>query len=79
MRKPRKDAQLKIDLDKGLKERVEALFQRQGVNMTEGVTRLLRTFADAGEDLHPLLLDQVRGASAKDLARAILRRLSREG
>ncbi len=74
MSNPGDAAQVKFKLDRGLKERVEAVFARQGVNMTEGLVRLMRTFLDAGEELQPMLLDQVRGQSRKDLARAILRR-----
>lgn len=77
MNHPEGMAQVKFKVGRGLKDRVEAVFTRQGVNMTEGLVRLMRTFLDAGEDLHPLLLDQVRGASRKDLARAILRRMGK--
>lgn len=77
MNHPEGVAQVKFKVGRGLKDRVEAVFTRQGVNMTEGLVRLMRTFLDAGEDLHPLLLDQVRGASRKDLARAILRRMGK--
>lgn len=69
--------QVKIRVDSGLEERLKLIFQRQGVTFTEGTLRLFRTFVDAGEELHPLLLDQVRGASRKDLVRAILRRMAK--
>ena len=71
------DAQIKVRVDADLKEKVEAAFGRQGVTMTEGLTRLMRTFLAVGEELHPLLLEQVRGMSRKDLAKALLRRMGR--
>jgi hypothetical protein len=75
MNKPAK-AQVKIDIDAELKSQVETAFQEQGVLFTEGTSRLYRTFVSM-PDLRPLLLDQVRGQSRKDLARAILRRLAK--
>jgi hypothetical protein len=78
MKQPAKGAQFKLRIDDGLKQRLEAIFVRQGVtSSTEGINRVLRTFVDAGEDLHPLMLDQVRGANRRDLAKAILRRMAR--
>lgn len=73
---PTEPPQIKVRVAKDLKEKAEAAFRRQGVTMSEGVTRLLRTFL-ANEELQPLLLDQVRGLSRRDLARAILRRLGK--
>lgn len=71
------DPQLKVRLEKDLKAKVEAAFKKQGVTTTEGIARLLRTFLAAGEELHPLLLEQVRGLSRQELARAILRRMQK--
>lgn len=78
MKRPEKGGQFKLRIDAGLKTRLETIFVRQGItSSTEGINRVLRTFVDAGEELHPLLLEQVRGASRKDLARAILRRMGK--
>ena len=60
-----------------LRDKCHKAFEAQGVNVTDGINRLLRTFIAVGEELHPLLLDQVRGQSKKDLARAILRRMGK--
>jgi hypothetical protein len=66
-------ARFKLTVDAELKRRVEAVFARQGVTTTEGMTRLLRWFVTA-DDLQPIVLNQVRGAGAKQLLRGMMKR-----
>ena len=73
-----KDEQLKFLVAGDLREQLDKVFEAQGVSMKEGMGRLIQFLVTQPEELHPLILGQIRGAGAKDVARALLARLVTE-
>jgi hypothetical protein len=53
----------------------EEIFERQGVKLSEGITRLIRMLVEAPEEARPIILGQAHGDAAKVLAAAVLGRL----
>lgn len=52
----------------------EAVFEKQGLKLSEGITRLLRFLVEAPDETKPVLLGQAYGRSERTLALAVLER-----
>ncbi len=68
-----KPTQAKFYVDEDLWEACKHVLGEQGVNVSEGMSRMCELLVGAGDVLTPLLLRQARGDAAKVLAKAILR------
>lgn len=54
----------------------EAIFERQGVKLSEGLTRLIRHMVDAPDEIKLVVLGQAHGDAAIALAESVMRRRS---
>lgn len=68
-----KKIQAKFYVDEGLMDRCGAIFEAQGVNLSEGMTRLVELLVNAGDTLTPLLLRQAPGEAGRVLAEHVLK------
>jgi hypothetical protein len=57
-----------------LRASCEAVFEKQGVSVSQGMTRLVRLLVDSSDELRPILLDQAHGDAAVALAESIIKR-----
>ncbi len=58
--------------------RCERIFKRQGVNLSEGLTRLIRLLNDAPEEMKGVILGQAHGDAALALARSVIHKAEEE-
>lgn len=73
------EEQLKFFLDRGLRKRLDAVLEQQGLTLKIGMTRLIEFLLDAPEDLHPVVFNQVRGQTRDVVIESIVRRLAEHG
>lgn len=69
----KKDRQVKFYVPSSLMRQCEEIFDRQGVDMSEGMTRLVRLLVEAPDDAVGLMLGQAHGTAAVTLALGVLR------
>ena len=69
----KKDRQVKFYVPSPLMKRCEEIFERQGVDTSEGMTGLVRLLVEAPDDAVGLLLGQAPGSAAVTLALGVLR------
>jgi hypothetical protein len=74
----KKDAQVKFYVPAELMRECQEVFDQQGVNLSEGMTRLIRLLVSAPEEMIPVLLGQAQGDASAALARSILDKEGRE-
>lgn len=65
---------VKFYVQQDLMEACEHIFSKQGVNLSEGMTRLIRCLAEGDPELWPILLMQAPGDAPKALATYILKK-----
>lgn len=63
---------LKFDIDDELRQKMQAVFGAQGVTIREGMSRLISFLVESPPEMHPIILRQVRGRAAQEVARTIL-------
>lgn len=57
----------------------ERIFERQGVKLSEGITRLIRLLVEAPEEMRVVLLGQAHGDAMQALAMSVLSRREEGG
>jgi hypothetical protein len=72
------EEQLKFMINSSLDRQVREVFDSQGLNIKEGMSRLIEFLVTRPKELHPLILKQLPGNSAEIVTRAILEQLSGE-
>lgn len=68
-----KKIQAKFYVDGELMDRCNAVFEEQGVTLSEGMSRLVELLVSAGDTLRPLLLRQAPGKAGRVLAENVLK------
>lgn len=56
-----------------LRAECEAVFDRQGVSFSEGMSRLVRLLVEAPDDMRPVILGQAHGNAAVAIAHSVVR------
>lgn len=69
------EEQFKFMLDPTLRLQLDKIFADQGLNIKEGMKRLIEFLIERPKELHPLILKQLPGNSANIIAVAVLKDL----
>lgn len=66
------EEQLRFMVDSELRAKLDEVFRVQGINMKEGMGRLVAFLVGSPAEMHPLILGQLPGMSARAVTKTIL-------